>query len=814
MTEQIYINDVLMDRTDGKAVSLVFQSPLFTDIDSIVSNRTNSVDFPATKHNLEAVGNPQIAGNRSEFAYRKHRALYLRDGIQIFSGYGTLLSVTDSSIKFSFTWGNVSAFKKLLDMKLRDVRNQLGMEDIRLPWDDSSVKTNTYYPANIVTGGYRHPAMKVSTLLDEVSRACGVTIDGKERISNYRIPVTGKTADDYAKTLQGVMMSTNLYRQTYQYKYRYCLAVGSGDRDIRGLYTKDGIIDVSEFDTLKIEIAAGFQYSIPAYSGNSEQQINIEAVTEDGVFSKQLRYIHLYKTSTGARFVYSTDTGVSTKKVFTFNVKDYTHIRIVICSVGTGQTTTAPTVLSSSVNIVPDYDQEQTLIYGGVYPIYQNLPDWTVSQLLKNLMKMEGLFAVCPDDSTIRLVSIDDVYLDRTKAGDITDSLIFKHGAPSERSFTYGQYAQNNIFRYASDDTVKTNADGVLGIDNDTLDAEKEVLKLDFAASDMSLGNVLLPLYTKNDDGELEYEDVTPRILRLDAVGTNGQERLTFDGLDWNSLIGSKYAGFARCLKSVHVVKASMRVDSLFLAKLDLTVPVYAFSLGHYYAVLKLTTKDNGTADIEMLQLEDSFSTINDAVAPELAVVSDGSGGYYATLTNKTQSEIDAYNADGDYKVCLIRYGYARRGEFRTYKDKTGAETTTKTCRTTKNLIAPKYAGWRGVRREQGGGTPCWRIIGDELLRTGKIGQNSQTLKKYGNISLVFDLLDRLKLPTLPRRAKTKSGRIGNRASDGISELSIAMYRKQDNGKWKRISNICPVRSRTEDKLGYWDFEPSNVKSL
>ena len=125
MTEQIYINDVLMDRTDGKAVSLVFQSQLFTDIDSIVSNRTNAVEFPATKKNLSAVGNPQMAGSKSEFAYRKHRAVYLRDGVQIFSGFGTLLSVSGTSIKFSFTWGNVSVFKKLLDYKLREIRTQL-----------------------------------------------------------------------------------------------------------------------------------------------------------------------------------------------------------------------------------------------------------------------------------------------------------------------------------------------------------------------------------------------------------------------------------------------------------------------------------------------------------------------------------------------------------------------------------------------------------------------------------------------------------------------------------------------------------------
>jgi hypothetical protein len=32
-------------------------------------------------------------------------------------------------------------------------------------------------------------------------------------------------------------------------------------------------------------------------------------------------------------------------------------------------------------------------------------------------------------------------------------------------------------------------------------------------------------------------------------------------------------------------------------------VPVYVRQWGHYYAIIKLTTKDNGKADAELLQL-------------------------------------------------------------------------------------------------------------------------------------------------------------------------------------------------------------------
>jgi hypothetical protein len=35
----------------------------------------------------------------------------------------------------------------------------------------------------------------------------------------------------------------------------------------------------------------------------------------------------------------------------------------------------------------------------------------------------------------------------------------------------------------------------------------------------------------------------------------------------------------------------------------DPTTPIYVRQWGHYYAVIKLTTKENNTADVELLQL-------------------------------------------------------------------------------------------------------------------------------------------------------------------------------------------------------------------
>lgn len=814
MTEQIYINGVLMDMKSGSPVSMVFQSPFFTDIDNIVSNRTNSVSFPVTKNNLAAIDNAHLSGSDSKFAYRKHKAIYYRDGIQIFSGLGTLLSITPTDIKFTFTWGNVSMFQKLLDYNLRDLKVRSGESDILIPWNDDAVKTNAYYASNVSYGLHRHPVLKVSTILDSIEAACGVSFENKDVFNQYRIPVLGLSADDDAKRLQGVIMGGNLYKDTRNYQYHHFLTVGTGDRDVRGICSSNGMFNVEGFDTVRIKFAAGFQYSVPAYSGVNSQSIRIYACTEDDTYRKQIASIPLTKSGS-ARFIYQIGSGLGEEKVLDLNVSDYSYLRIEVFVAGTSQSSATPTFTSCVVNIIPDIDKDQELIYGGVYPLFHNLPDWTVSQLLKNLMKMEGLFAVCPDDKTIRFVSVDALYDNRAMAIDVTNTLVLSNGLPSEKSFVFGSYARNNWFRYANDETVSTDASGKIAIDDDTLEESSDILTLDFAASDMDNGVVSIPLYTKNDNGEYEYEEVTPRILKTSAESSSSaQEVLTFQGLDWESLIASNYAMYASTIQNAKCIKASLLLSSLDLASLDLAVPLYSYEMGHYYAITKVTTKNDGMADVELLQLGVT-KTADDAFTDdmELAVVPDGDGDYVATLTNRSLSQIGKINASGEYKVCLIRYGYARRGLFYTYTDRTGTKQTSKTARHANYIAAKNEAGYKNVRFEEGGGkTPCWRIIGYEKLYKGSIAAHSQVLKYYGGSTLVFGLLEKMTLPPMRKISKSKAGRIRNRASDGLSELSIALYRKNENGKWVIASNIVPVRSRTEAKDAYWDFDQSNIK--
>lgn len=269
-TEQIYINGILMEQDGSKTASLVFQSPFFTDIDAIVSNRTNSVDFPATDNNLRAIDNAHLSGSASKFAYRKHRVLYYRNGVQVFSGYATLLSITDTQIKFTFTWGNVNAFKKLLDLKLRDLQTDVDYVD----WTDAAISSDQHYPTNIayktsgyhgtqyVTVGHTHPVLRVSDILARLSAASGVSFVGSSVFDNLAVPILYRNADEYSKTAQGIHLSHNalINLAANQWQHKYVLDCSAADQDLKGQYLGNGVFDVSEYESIRIILKSGSRF--------------------------------------------------------------------------------------------------------------------------------------------------------------------------------------------------------------------------------------------------------------------------------------------------------------------------------------------------------------------------------------------------------------------------------------------------------------------------------------------------------------------------------------------------------------------------
>lgn len=184
--------------------------------------------------------------------------------------------------------------------------------------------------------------------------------------------------------------------------------------------------------------------------------------------------------------------------------------------------------------------------------------------------------------------------------------------------------------------------------------------------------------------------------------------------------------------------------------------------------------------------------------------VSNESGVWVSKIDGLDAVETEAIISSTDYKILILRYGYARPGKKRYYTAKnTGVEQWSHTSR------KAEYKTQRGGK--------CYRIIGHDLLYSGKTQAQqiySQTWKednsaKYSTSTLVSSLGDELVLPAV-RSSKTLKGRWSQNNRTGLVDLYIGLYHREGY-QWELASNIVQVRGRSGDFTKIWEFAESNV---
>ena len=626
VVEQIYIDGQLFEQSEEGGIELVFQSPLFTDLDAIVSNRTNEVTFPLTAHNRRAMNLAGLVSPESSdlYEYRKHTATYWRDGVHIFDGTATLLSWTVTEVSFVFTWGNSDAFQKLYDTKLQALQSDTEIAERYVPFGDTGQRAplGIYYPVNINFGvgalavPHTHPSLLVEDVMQAIERYCGVSgLSGE--FEGMIVPLLTKNTDREANIIQsphltegGVHRVIDLQAATN----RFWLALGANDTDYINMAPNGWIFDVSQYNSLTLQIndyvarlTTNDAYTSAAYSGN----IVVFATDEDGNNGVQIAEIATTANSWTNGTQYGQLFRVSGVEQ-TLDVSEYAYI-IIRVAVSTTRASVKDTLTFDTIDmhIVPDIDQPQEVVYTGDsavlnYPLYTNLPDWSMSDFVKNLMKIRGLFANVKSSTEIELVSVGDVYDRRAQAYDWSRRLL---GAVQTISPTIEDYAQKNTLEYAEDDTVNGNYNGTLLVDNTNLEPEKDLMSVDFAGTDTEANNILsIPIYSYGGEGgdEVEYNgNLAPRILNVEFSSLVMGYMASFKGLFFGELVGTVYADYQSTIFRPRVITVDVYVEAMELAKLDLTTPCYLEQMGHYYAIMSLTTKEGNRATATLLQLAD-----------------------------------------------------------------------------------------------------------------------------------------------------------------------------------------------------------------
>lgn len=575
MTKELYINGQLCDLEDTP--SLIFQSPVFNDLDVIQSNRSAEINLPLTPRNRKAFGLiDRIDILDDSAAYRKHSAAYYLGGFPIFTrGYAMVTDVTDT-INITLVWGNIDNFQPLFGASLRDLREQI-IEVAGADYVEWNENTKYVDPDETTLAGfiqidfgagrninYSHPSVQVSAILDAIQKYHGITIENITRLS--------QTSDKHPMIVPLVSKNSgpdSWYSDRFEASSAHYGNSGSSNTalkfreivsDKRSILTDQNYaIDVSSTKTIDVSIIS---YSSAVFfpgmrAASASPTLKLRGDSGNGT-SEVLLSVKGIDTGSGIRFGVKPDLFNNVE----VNVEDYDTVRWILSNAVTIDATTSDEfTVAAKFIITPHFDDIQ---FPSPFPIAENLPDMTHAEFLSALMTMAGLFAYpdSSDSNTIRMMSPDQFYNstdtidydyrivdsgdNRTPSTQTDRRIVDSHldatiqdwsrkvilndrgeiWRPEGTEFTMGDYAQTNTLDYDNDeDAEMLNTQGIISIDNENIERENELVSLDFSASTNRTGwnpdrpdrpFAFVPCYeeqTVNGAKEVNYSAPSARIL-------------------------------------------------------------------------------------------------------------------------------------------------------------------------------------------------------------------------------------------------------------------------------------------------------------
>lgn len=635
---ELYINGVLCDLSADEAITLRYQSPIFSGLDIIQSNRSYEIRLPLTSRNRKAIGFAERLDIDAEEPYKRLPAALYQEGVPLFeTGYAVIIEISDV-ISAVLTWGNVDNFQPLFDANLQELGKQLGSNNV-IGWDENtkivagSTGPLTIYPAvgfygvdfgmGLSNPKYLHPSVSVVAILGAIERYNGITIEGKERLAKSHdlpliLPLVTKNSGPDSWYSDRFEASSAHYGNSFSehagLKFREIVS------DKRSILTDQNYaFDVSSTKTIDVSIisydsSVFFPGMKPAAMAMTPA-LTLRGDSKNGT-SEVLLSVEGIDTGFGIRFGVRPDLFNNVE----VNVEDYNTVRwILINAVTIDPLTDKEYTVAAKFIITPHFNDIQ---FPSPFPIAENLPDMTQGEFVLTFMSMFGLFAYPDRESpnTIKFISIEDILGSQDSTIDWSDKVLLNDGhdvsRPESSVFTLADFAQRNLLDYDNDDDVKADTHGIITVRNENIEKETDLVELPFSASEnTTTGGVncaLVPLYEKRDNTEDEpaYSECSPRILAVhNDQSYNGGAICTGRFESWmkfggeEGLLATYYGGYQRVVDRIRLVTLRAKLTALDLMQLDYTKPIYISQFGQAFALYSVETGEDGICDCELIHL-------------------------------------------------------------------------------------------------------------------------------------------------------------------------------------------------------------------
>jgi hypothetical protein len=592
MKEELYIKGESVDLGDSE-ITLNFKSNLLGDISKITASNSYTIKLPRTNKNIRLLDFPDVAGHESYMMRDYFNAEYYRNGVKLFDAKAVLISCSEDGFDVALTWGMSEKFIQLMN----DDKSIQEFADMALPWNSSTTYDNGLVNGQLSHGYIRHnagidvdsnrdkifihPSVNCMRLLEEIASYYGLTMDWgsyKQYIELLYLPLISQKASS-------------------KYNFFEANITGTLDSDIK--YVK--FTQINRVDGINISNTETYGDVVRIYETSLDWELDILIYTNkhntlnvvELAFYSNAQYIKSLQIS-------SNDIGLCAYKgVIPFDITEYSNITIRI-RINNGALLG---IIKSYIKIFSE--DVQSVSYNQYYPIGSNLPDISVVDFIKQICWLFGLFAI-KSDTGVSFISVNKIIDNRYKAVDWSKKLVPTGWTAKETSYTFGDFAQKNYFRYEENENAKS-ADGYMVVQNKTLDHEKDLVKLPYTAGGDNGDMRAVPYFKWSEDGTtVELEDCGDRIMQLViSFDSQGKEdaRLDFSDLKFQNRV-SRFglSSYQDHIKSPFVIKDTFRLTEIDLKNLDYTIPVYIERYAAFFAIISIKSQGD-YSECELLKL-------------------------------------------------------------------------------------------------------------------------------------------------------------------------------------------------------------------
>lgn len=592
MKEELYIKGESVDLGDSE-ITLNFKSNLLGDISKITASNSYTITLPRTNKNIRLLDFPDVAGHESYMMRDYFNAEYYRNGLKLFDAKAVIISCSEDGFDVALTWGMSEKFIQLMN----DDKSIQEFADMALPWNSSTTYDNGLVNGQLSHGYIRHnagidvdsnrdkifihPSVNCMRLLEEIASYYGLTMDWgsyKQYIELLYLPLISQKASS-------------------KYNFFEANITGTLDSDIK--YVK--FTQINRVDGINISNTETYGDVVRIYETSLDWELDILIYTNkhntlnvvELAFYSNAQYIKSLQIS-------SNDIGLCAYKgVIPFDITEYSNITIRI-RINNGALLG---IIKSYIKIFSE--DVQSVSYNQYYPIGSNLPDISVVDFIKQICWLFGLFAI-KSDTGASFISVNKIIDNRDKAVDWSKKLVPTGWTAKETSYTFGDFAQKNYFRYEENENAKS-ADGYMVVQNKTLDYEKDLVKLPYTAGGDNGDMRAVPYFKWSDDGTIvELEDCGDRIMQLViSFDSQGKEdaRLDFSDLKFQNRV-SRFglSSYQDLIKSPFVIKDTFRLTEIDLKNLDYTIPVYIERYAAFFAIISIKSQGD-YSECELLKL-------------------------------------------------------------------------------------------------------------------------------------------------------------------------------------------------------------------